>query len=37
MATQASVSSEVLNGRRVSVVLAIFSAFFIWYFLHGTI
>lgn len=29
--------SELLNGRRVSPVLLIFSGFFIWYFLHGTI
>jgi xanthine/uracil/vitamin C permease (AzgA family) len=28
---------EVLNGRRVSPVLVIFSGFFVWYFLHGTI
>jgi adenine/guanine/hypoxanthine permease len=28
---------ELLNGRRVSPVLLIFSGFFIWYFLHGTI
>jgi AGZA family xanthine/uracil permease-like MFS transporter len=29
--------SEILYGRRVSPVLIIFSGFFIWYFLHGTI
>jgi adenine/guanine/hypoxanthine permease len=29
--------TELLNGRRVSPVLLIFSGFFIWYFVHGTI
>jgi AGZA family xanthine/uracil permease-like MFS transporter len=29
--------SELLDGRRVSPLLAMFSAFFIWYFLHGAI
>jgi adenine/guanine/hypoxanthine permease len=28
---------EVLRGRRVSLVLVLFSGFFVWYFLHGTI
>ncbi len=29
--------SELLRGRRINVVLIIFSGFFLWYFLHGTI
>jgi AGZA family xanthine/uracil permease-like MFS transporter len=28
---------QVLNGKRVNLVLVVFSGFFIWYFLHGTI
>ena len=29
--------SEVLQGRRVNLLLIVFSAFFLWYFLHGTV
>ena len=29
--------SEVLQGRRVSPLLVIFSGFFLWYFIHGTV
>ena len=29
--------SELLRGRRVSIILIIFSGFFVWYFLHGAI
>jgi len=29
--------SELLRGRRVNLVLIIFSGFFVWYFLHGAI
>jgi AGZA family xanthine/uracil permease-like MFS transporter len=29
--------SEILNRRRVSPLLIIFSGFFVWYFLHGTV
>lgn len=29
--------SELLRGRRVNLLLVIFSGFFIWYFLHGTV
>jgi adenine/guanine/hypoxanthine permease len=28
---------EILRGRRVSPLLLIFSGFFVWYFLHGTV
>ena len=30
-------ATEVLNRRRVSPLLIVFSGFFIWYFLHGTV
>ncbi len=30
-------ASEALRGRRVDPLLLIFSGFFIWYFLHGTV
>jgi xanthine/uracil/vitamin C permease (AzgA family) len=29
--------SELFQGRRVSPLLVLFSGFFVWYFLHGTI
>jgi len=29
--------SELLRGRRVSPLLVVFSGFFVWYFLHGTV
>ena len=29
--------TELLRGRRVSIILIIFSGFFVWYFLHGAI
>ena len=29
--------SQLLRGRRVNVILIIFSGFFVWYFLHGAI
>ncbi len=29
--------SEILNRRRISPLLIIFSGFFVWYFLHGTV
>ena len=29
--------SELLQGRKVNIFLLIFSGFFIWYFLHGTV
>jgi AGZA family xanthine/uracil permease-like MFS transporter len=30
-------SGELLAGRRVNFLLLVFSAFFVWYFIHGTI
>jgi AGZA family xanthine/uracil permease-like MFS transporter len=30
-------SGEILNRRRVSPLLIVFSGFFVWYFLHGTV
>ncbi len=29
--------SELLRGRRVNLLLIVFSAFFVWYFVHGTV
>jgi AGZA family xanthine/uracil permease-like MFS transporter len=29
--------SEVLRGRRVNLLLILFSGFFVWYFIHGTV
>jgi AGZA family xanthine/uracil permease-like MFS transporter len=29
--------TELLSRRRVSPILVLFSGFFVWYFLHGTI
>jgi adenine/guanine/hypoxanthine permease len=28
---------EILNRRRVSPLLVVFSGFFVWFFLHGTV